>query len=175
MPTVDYIIANPISHRNELLELNVEYLTWVCNGVESHFGIPADEVVGMPVADYVSTVIDKVCGAPPPKGIFYLVTVDGGLAGMGGLRFVSEGVAEIKRIYFRPVYRGHRLGQQMLDRLIADAAGFGYTTALLDTGPFMTSAHRIYERCGFVDCAPYDEAEVPTEFHSGWRFMQRNI
>ena len=83
MPTVEFIIANPVSHKNELLELNIEYLTWVCKGVESHFGILADEVVGMPAADYVPTVIDKVCGAPPPEGVFYLVKVDGGLAGMG--------------------------------------------------------------------------------------------
>jgi GNAT superfamily N-acetyltransferase len=175
LPTVEYIIANPVSHKNELVELNIEYLTWVCKGVESHFGILAEEVVGMPVADYVPTVIDKVCGAPPPKGVFYLVKVDRGLAGMGGIRFVRDCVAEIKRIYFRPIYRGNRLGVQMLNRLIADAAGFGYKTALLDTGPFMTSAHKVYERCGFVDCAPYEEAEVPTELHSGWRFMQRHI
>jgi GNAT superfamily N-acetyltransferase len=175
VPTVDFIIADPVSHRSELLELNIEYMTWVFKGVESHLGILADEVVGMPAAEYVPTVIDKVCGAPPPKGIFYLVKVDGGLAGMGGLRFVREGVAEIKRIYFRPTYRGNRLGEQMLLRLIADAAKFGYKTALLDTGPFMTSAHKVYERSGFIDCAPYEEAEVPAEYHSGWRFMQRHI
>ena len=117
-------------------------MTWVFKGVESCFGILADDVVGMPAADYVPTVIDKVCGAPPPKGVFYLVKVDGGLAGMGGIRFVRDGVAEIKRIYFRPIYRGNRLGEQMLHRLIADAARFGYKTALLDTGPFMTSAKK---------------------------------
>jgi len=70
VPTVEFIIADLESHRSELLELNVEYMTWVCKGVESHFGILADEVVGMPAADYVPTVIDKVCGAPPPKGFF---------------------------------------------------------------------------------------------------------
>jgi GNAT superfamily N-acetyltransferase len=129
----------------------------------------------MPAADYVPTVIYKVCGAPPPKGIFYLVKVDGGLAGMGGLRFVRNGVAEVKRIYFRPAYRGNRLGEQMLSRLIADATKFGYKTALLDSGPFMTHAQKVYERSGFVDCAAYEEAEVPTKFHSGWRFMQRHI
>ncbi len=175
LPTVEYTIADPETHRNELLKLNVEYMTWVCKGVESHFGVLANDVLGKPVADYVSTVIDKVCGAPPPKGVFYLVKVDGGLAGMGGIRFVRNCVAEIKRIYFRPVYRGNRLGEQMLNRLIADATEFGYKTALLDSAPFMTSAHKLYEGCGFVDCAPYEETEVPTELRSGWRFMQRHI
>jgi len=56
----------------------------------------------MPAYEYVPKVIDKVCGSRPPKGIFYLVKVDGELAGMGGIRYVRENVCEIKRIYFRP-------------------------------------------------------------------------
>jgi GNAT superfamily N-acetyltransferase len=175
LPNIEYFVADPIAHKEELLELNIEYMTWVCQGVESHFAIPAEEVLGMPASQYVPTVIDKVCGAPPPKGIFYLVKVDGNLAGMGGIRYVRENVCEIKRIYFRPAFRGNRLGDHMLNRLISDAKSFGYKSALLDSGPFMTSAHRVYERCGFQDCAPYQEAEVPSEFHSGWRFMQRTL
>lgn len=104
-----------------------------------------------------------------------MVKVNDGLAGMGGIRYVRNGVAEIKRIYFRPNYRGNRLGEVMLNRLISDAIGFGYKTALLDSGPFMSTAHKVYERCGFVDCAPYEEAEVPSEFHDGWRFMVRSL
>lgn len=175
MPNIEYTIADPVAHIEELLELNIEYMTWVCQGVESHFGIPAEEVLGMPAAKYVPSIIDKVCGAPPPKGIFYLVKVDGGLAGMGGIRYVRKDVAEIKRIYFRPKYRGNRLGENMLNRLISDATRFGYKAALLDSGPFMKSAHKVYERCGFLDCASYEEAEVPPEFHSGWRFMRRDL
>jgi hypothetical protein len=63
----------------------------------------------------------------------------------------------------------------MLNCIIADAAEFGYKTVLLDSGPFMTSAQKVYERCCFVDCAPYEEAEVPKDFYSGWRSMQRRI
>lgn len=175
MRNTKFIIADPLAHREALLELNIEYMTWVCLGVESYFGIAAHDVLGMPAAQYVPTVIDKVCGDPPPRGVFYLAYIDGDLAGMGGIRYVREGACEIKRIYFRPSYRGNGLGEQMLDRLLSDAMAFGYKTALLDSGPFMTAAHRVYERCGFKDCSPYSEAEVPAEFHSAWRFMDRSL
>lgn len=170
-----FIPANVATHREELIQLNVEYLSWVFSGIENLFGVPADQVVGMPATDYVPGVIDKVCGDPPPKGNFYLVKVNDQLAGMGGFRCLRAGVAEIKRIYFRPEFRGMKLGEHMLGRLLADAKAFGYRSACLDTALFMTSAHRLYENNGFADCAAYEGVEVPAEFHQRWRFMERAL
>lgn len=175
MPSQEFIAANIGSHIDELIELNVEYLSWVFEGIETLFGVPADQIVGMPANEYVPSVIEKVCADPPPKGVFYLVKVDDKLAGMGGLRFLRSGVAEIKRIYFRPEFRGMQLGERMLGRLLADAKAFGYQTVCLDTAPFMKSAHRIYETNGFSDCSAYEGAEVPSEFHTSWRFMERAL
>lgn len=171
----EFIVASTSTHRDELIQLNVEYLDWVFNGIQEHFGIPANEVVGMPAAEYVPTVIDKVCGDPPPRGVFYLLEVDGSLAGMGGLRFISPGVAEIKRIYVRPQYRGRQLGELMLQRLLSDAIRFGYGRICLDSGPFMKSAQRLYEGAGFADCPPYEGTEVPAGFRDRWRFMQCDL
>ena len=174
-PPHEFIVADASAHRQELIELNVEYLSWVFNGIEEHFGVASDEVVGMPASEYVPTVIDKVCGDPPPKGVFYLLEVDKSLAGMGGLRFLDTGVGEIKRIYVRPQYRGMRLGELILQRVMTDAKEFGYRKMYLDSAPFMKSAQRIYEMAGFTDCAVYDGTEVPVEFRSGWRFMERDV
>ena len=69
MPAIDFLPADAITHRAELIELNIEYVSWVLNGIEGMFGVPADQVVGMPAADYVPTVIEKVCGDPPPAGL----------------------------------------------------------------------------------------------------------
>jgi len=150
-------------------------MSWVFASIEAHFGVPANQVVGMPASEYVPSVIEKVCGDPPPKGVFYLATVGGKLAGMGGLRHLRPGVAEIKRIYFRPEFRGLQMGDRMFGRLLTDAQAFGYRSLCLDTGPFMKSAHRLYERNGFTDCAAYEGAEVPIQFHSRWRFMEREL
>ena len=171
----EFIVANALTHRDELIQLNVEYLSWVFNGIEEYFGVPSNEVVGMPASEYVPTVIDKVCGDPPPKGVFYLLRIDGSLAGMGGLRFVKSGLGEIKRIYVRPAYRGMRLGELLLRRVLSDATDFGYKKLCLDSGPFMKSAQRIYETAGFKDCDAYDGTEVPVEFRARWRFMERDL
>jgi ribosomal protein S18 acetylase RimI-like enzyme len=173
MPRSEFIAADPRIHRDALIELNVEYVSWVLVGIEQLTGVPADRILGMPAREYVPTVIEKVCGEPPPRGIFYLVEVDGKLAGMGGLRPLGSGAVEVKRVYFRPEFRGMKLGDAMVERLIADAQSFGYERARLDTAPFMKAAQGIYERHGFTDCAAYAGVEVPAEFHTRWRFMER--
>ena len=53
--------------------LNVEYVSWVAAEAESYFGISTQESIGMTIAEYVPTVLDTICGDPPPRGIFYLV------------------------------------------------------------------------------------------------------
>lgn len=157
------------------MELNIEYLSWVFHGVEELFCIEANAIVGMPASEYVPTVIDKVCGDAPPKGVFYLLKVDGKLAGMGGLRFLRNGVAELKRIYIRPEFRGLKLGQQTLACLLSDARAFGYQSVCLDTALFMQAAHRLYEKAGFIDCPAYAGSEVPPEFQARWRFMELSL
>ncbi|OWW20930.1 GNAT family N-acetyltransferase [Noviherbaspirillum denitrificans] len=175
MPAHRFIVADANAHAVELIELNVEYLTWVFEGIGRHFGIPQSEVAGTPASEYAPAVIGQVCGDPPPRGIFYLIEVDGTLAGMGGLRFLHAGAAEIKRVYLRRQYRGMNLGAAIVERLLADAAAFGYRHVFLDTAPFMAAAHRLYENSGFTDCAPYEGTEVPPAFHARWRFMCRSL
>ena len=175
MSTPEFIQAHAHTHTNELITLNLEYMSWVFAGIEKQFAIPQNDIVGMPVHEYVATVIDKVCGDPPPKGVFYLIKLDGNLVGMGGLRRLSDSMAEIKRVYIRPECRGKNLGELIFQRLISDAKTFGYRKLCLDTALFMTAAHKLYERNGFVDCPAYENVEVPTEFHARWRFMEREI
>jgi hypothetical protein len=62
-----------------------------------------------------------------------------------------------------------------LRRLIFDATSFGSASMRLDSGPFMTSAHRLYEAEGFRDRPIYDGAEVPSELHHNWWFMERSL
>lgn len=180
-------VADLTAHRDAMVALNVEYLSWVYAGIEAHFGVPADQVNGAPVADYVPVVIDKVCGHSPPNGIFYLLRdgdADNGLTsvtpnqpwvGMGGLRGLGGGLAEIKRLYLRPGYRGRGWAAALLKRLLADAKAFGYSSVCLDSAPFMADAQRLYLAHGFADCSAYDAVEVPAEFRHQWRYMARPL
>ena len=175
MSAPKFITASLLDHRDELLALNVAYVCWVFEEVEKLFGVRSVDAVGMTAPDYVASVLDKVCNQSPPEGVFYLLQHQGQFAGMGGLRGLASGAAEIKRVYVRPECRGAKLGELMLSRLMDGAARFGYRRVCLETAPFMKSAHRIYEAAGFIDREPYLEAEVPQAFHSRCRFMERPL
>ena len=173
MTDPQFIVADIRTHRAALLELNVEYVSWVFSQVDDFFGIRCADVVGMPAPAYVEAVIDKICDRKPPEGIFYLVKTDERIVAMGGLRGLNSNLVEVKRIYVRPAFRGFRLGERILTRLLTDARAFGYERVCLESAPFMKAAHKIYEGANFADRLPYEAAEVPVEFHGRWRFMER--
>lgn len=173
MPTPALITADPVLQREALIGLHVEYVRWVADEVERVFGIKPQDLNGMPLADYAAGSVETVCAEVPPQGIFYLLELDGEPAGMGGLRRLRDGVAEVKRFYIRPAHRGLKLGSLLLQRLLSDAQLFGYQRVHLDTAPFMHAAHRLYESAGFKDCAAYEGSEAPAAVRSNWRFMEK--
>ena len=191
-------LASPITHRAALLELNTDYMAWVVDGLERATGAAPPEVVRMGLVPYVASMLDKLCAQVPPHGVFYVVMLDGAVAGMGGLRRVegdaqvqgqarmqgqavgdtagaATAVAEIKRVYVRPAFRGQQLGRAIVQRLMADARAFGYQRVCLDSAPFMHTAQRLYEALDFVDCAAYEGTEVPVALNASWRFMARDL
>ena len=170
MSSPTFRLADPVADRAALIAMNVEYVTWVFAEIEKLFGMTGRSILGMEVADYVPTIIDKVCGDPPPRGAFYLVEDGAGILAMGGLRRSEDGIAELKRVYVRPAGRGKGLGDALARRLVGDARAFGYRTVRLDTLPFMKTAQALYETMGFVDCPPYP-IEMPEAFRSGIRYM----
>ncbi|WP_417477553.1 GNAT family N-acetyltransferase [Maricaulis sp.] len=161
-----------VRDREVLARFNIAYLNWVAAGVQERFSLSLAALLGATIPVYVDGALDKLCEGTPPAGVFYLVRDGNTAIGMGGLRQVSEGVGEIKRIYISEAARGGGAGAAILDRLVQDAREFGYRELVLDTGPFMTSAHRLYEAAGFVDIPPYPGAEVPDALHHDWRFMR---
>ena len=161
--------------RAVLTELNVAYLDWADANIRQAFGLALPSLLGQPIAEYVDATLDKLCAAEPPEGVFYLVRREGQVVGMGGVRRTADGASEMKRVFVWPDQRGGGLGATIVRRLIADAASFGYASMRLDSGPFMTSAHRLYEAEGFRDRPIYDGAEVPSELHHDWRFMERSL
>ena len=175
MHTLKYNVVGLNTRRAALIELTIEYLTWVSDGTEAALGRSLESLVGMSIPDYAKKTIDEICDAASPRGVFYLVETHGEPAAMIGLRYLREGVAEIKRLYVRPAYRGRHFGETCLRKVLRDARAFGYQSALLATGPFMYSAQRLYRRCGFKQREPYREVELPAELHPSWVFMECDL
>ncbi|MEE4210347.1 MAG: GNAT family N-acetyltransferase [Parvularcula sp.] len=173
--SLSFVRADLDKHREVLTRFNIEYLDWADASVQDHFGLALPILLGMPISEYVDSALEKLCKGTPPEGVFYVV-LDGETAmGMGGLRRIRDGVGEIKRIYVSPASRGGGTGPTILERLVSDAHSFGHRELLLETGPFMTSAHRIYKAAGFEETEPYPGAEVPKELRHDWRFMRRRL
>ena len=98
--------------------------------------------------------LERKYGEPP--GRLYLVYCGEEVAGCVGLKKLDETSCEIKRLYVRARFRGHKLGEQMVERLMADARAIGYRHILLDTLPFLRTAIQMYLRMGFYEIPSYN-------------------
>lgn len=90
----------------------------------------------------------------PPTGRFLLARVDGAPAGCVAFRKIGDTIAELKRMYIRPVYRGQKIGEKLVRQLLGDARDMGYGRIDLSSHASMIPAHSIYRRLGFSDCDP---------------------
>lgn len=119
-----------------------EYETWL--GLDLCFQGFEEELRNLP-GKYV-----------PPEGRLYLAYSDGELAGCVALRRLEDGVCEMKRLFVRGEFRGRRIGDMLVEKLITEARSAGYKSMRLDTfPPKMAKAVRLYEFHGFRPIPPY--------------------
>jgi GNAT superfamily N-acetyltransferase len=92
-----------------------------------------------------------------PGGAYLVVfEADRALAG-GGLRRLTDGVAEVKRMYVRPEARSRGLARELLTALEHTAVSLGYRRARLDTGPKQVHALALYRSAGYRDVPAYND------------------
>ncbi len=76
---------------------------------------------------------------------------------------MEPGVAEVKRMYVAPDWRGRGVSGAVLSALEQAAVARGWCTLRLETGPLQAAAMRFYERSGYVPIPPYGlYADEPT-------------
>jgi ribosomal protein S18 acetylase RimI-like enzyme len=148
-------------------ELMTDYLAWALARLEAEYGI-----VDMPV-DPTRTA-DGLDAYRPPRGQLAVAELGGRVAGIGAVRRLGPGVAEIKRMYVAAPYQGLHLGSAILDFLIGSASSeLAATTVRLDTCRFMVPAQRLYRSRNFVERPPYEGTEIPTRLQQYWLFFER--
>jgi putative acetyltransferase len=88
---------------------------------------------------------------------FFVLRQDDAAAACGGIKLFGTDFGEIKRMYVRPPFRGHGLGELLLDHLSAYARDHGIILLRLETGIHQQAAIRLYERHGFHRIPPFGE------------------
>jgi putative acetyltransferase len=89
---------------------------------------------------------------------FFAAREDDELLGVGALRELGNGRAEIKSMHTSSAARGRGVGRSMLQHLINTARHRGVTWLGLETGSMdeFAPARSLYESAGFVECEPFD-------------------
>jgi len=90
-----------------------------------------------------------------PAGCLLLALYKGQPAGCVGLRKLSEGVCEMKRLYVKEHFRGLGIGRALTEAIIEEAGKIGYNYMRLDTVPAMEAARKLYVSLGFKQTSPY--------------------
>jgi GNAT superfamily N-acetyltransferase len=141
--------ASDIAVARKLFE---EYAAWIA--IDLSFQNFEEELKGLP-GEYA-----------PPGGALFLAWVNAKPAGGVAVRRIDDGDCEMKRLYVRDSFRGLSAGERLAREAIEWARAAGYRRMLLDTLPSMRSAHRLYERLGFLEVPAYRFNPV-----EGARFM----
>lgn len=103
----------------------------------------------------------------PPAGALLIAVAGRDVAGCVAMRPLAPLTAELNRLYVRPAYRGHGLGNRLVNTVIHLAHGVGYHELRLDTLASMSQAQALYARLGFVEIAPYNDKHLPgTRFYA---------
>ncbi len=135
-------INNGNPHLPTIKELFGEYLTDLNEDLcFQHF----DEEINNPLLKYA-----------PPQGSLILALWNNEPAGCVALQPLAEkGICEMKRLYVRPAFRMHGIGDMLVQQILSDAAASGYHKMVLDTLSRLAAAIRLYERYGFVHTSAY--------------------
>jgi GNAT superfamily N-acetyltransferase len=127
----------------QVRSLFLEYMQWA-TGMVAETGERTIDAV--PFVDHAMAEIQKFM---PPDGRLFLACDDTGVIGCACMHTIRPCLGEVKRMYVRPEQRGSGTGRSLMQTLIADVRGAGYTTLRLDSGKFMTAAHALYRSLGF--------------------------
>lgn len=105
----------------------------------------------------------------------WIARFDGTPAGCVLLYGVTEDLAEFKRLWVSPEYRGEGIGRALTRTVIDEARMQAYETLGLTTPPWSEAAHALYQGMGFERTPPYPETRLPERYHDDAIFMQLDL
>jgi GNAT superfamily N-acetyltransferase len=104
---------------------------------------------------YIATAIDGELKQLPDifsvagRNAFWVVEVDGRIAGMFGIEACDAERTELRRMYLDKPYRGRGIAQRMLAWAEAQAREFDFATMVLSTAEVQNAAIAFYRKSGY--------------------------
>ncbi|HEX3979377.1 MAG TPA: GNAT family N-acetyltransferase [Solirubrobacteraceae bacterium] len=123
---------------------------------------PASDLIAAILAEYDVIAGRHLTGGPSatdadfsaPGGVYLVGFAEGGEAACGGgVKALGGGVAEIKRFYVVPAFRGQGLARDLLQALEDEARRLGHRTVRLDA---TTPTWPMYLTAGYREVADYN-------------------
>jgi putative acetyltransferase len=96
-------------------------------------------------------------GLADPAVTFFSYRDGGDVLGVGAIKQLDSGHAELKSMHTAAEARGRGVGRAVLNHLLAVARSRGYRRVSLETGttPGFTAARAMYVSAGFVPAEPF--------------------
>ncbi|HEY2377289.1 MAG TPA: GNAT family N-acetyltransferase [Gemmatimonadaceae bacterium] len=154
---IELVAVEDTATREAARHLIAEYLRWIASSAAASYGLSFD------IETMATSDIEDRAKFYPPSGRFYLIRREGANVGVGCLKRLTPGVAEIQRMYLQPHVRGVGAGRLLLQQLLSDARAIGYDAVRLESLKFLSSAHALYKSVGFAEITPYADNSM-TEY-----------
>jgi len=91
-------------------------------------------------------------------GTFMVIVADGRIIGTGAIRYLEEGVCELKRLWLLIEYHGRGLGYRMMQELLEVARQKGYKVMrLLTDRVVQRNAVEFYKKLGFYEIPSFGD------------------
>ena len=113
----------------------------ILDGLAGHFGF-LDETLNRDLDDIATTFAE---------GAFFVATIDGVIAGTGGLHVQADGTANVVRMSTATEFRRRGIGRAVLLRMVEEARGRGCHRVTLATAAQWDDAVGFYRACGFEE------------------------
>ncbi len=100
---------------------------------------------------------DDVVYVPHDNAAYLVVVVQGRAVACGAWQPLEPGVAELKRMYVRPAYRGQGIARQLVVALEEEALADDRPVLRLETGTYLPAAIALYRSAGYTPIPVFGE------------------
>lgn len=140
LPLIRLELSSSVDELDHIRRMFREYVDFL--GIDLSFQGFEDEFAGLP-GEYA-----------PPRGRLLLAMWDDSPVGCVALRQLGGG-CEMKRLWVRPEFRGHKVGRFLVEAVIEEVRRIGYPWMRLDTLSSLAEATLLYRSLGFTEIRPY--------------------